>query len=708
MPKVQTTRVYSELQQAVSAGYTTVSEQGGSRSGKTVNTIIWLIVYCLSHPGTRLSIVRKTFPSIKGSVFIDFRESLIRMERWNEKALNKNDFIYQFPNGSWVEFFSCDSEQKLRGRKRDILFVNEANELSPLEWQQLKMRTTKFSIIDYNPSITDEHWISSVNKDPRTYHFITTYKDNPFLEQTIIDEIESLRFKNKSLWQVYGLGLQAAIEGLIFTNVELIDEIPEYAKKKHWRGMDFGYSCFASGTLVETINGSKSIETICPGDFVLTRNGYKRVLRRFDNGVKEIIEREITIGSKTVKMAATPEHLFNINGKWKKYVKLTEKDSLYVLSSSTEKPTSATLEESTRTITTTSGRKEASITKNDCTTQSMNTIMGLSQKDASSTTKTEIRSITTSTTSWQSLSRNIAKFTIFCGNICKAILNTVSESVLRKIIGGREGRRFPKNSNHQSGYVTNAGANIGRQMCTKDSARSDVTIDGNIPLLNSMSRENVNGAEKNFKGTNTLSPNAAQKNAPIASLEVSKLREVGRRPCEVFDLEIEGEHEFFANGILVHNCDPTAIVDVFYHDNCLYLDEICYNTEMLASDIIRMLKEHDGTIETISESADPRLIQEIYRGGVNIRPVQKYPGSILAGITKMQEFPKIYITAQSFNGIKEFKNYTWAQDKEGHWLNKPIDAFNHFIDAVRYVCLEKILGGKRKPLNMTTLANIAH
>ena len=708
MPKVQTTKVYSELQQAIAAGYTTVSEQGGSRSGKTVNTIIWLIVYCLSHPGTRLSIVRKTFPSIKGSVFIDFRESLMRMERWNEKALNKNDFIYQFPNGSWVEFFSCDSEQKLRGRKRDILFVNEANELSPLEWQQLKMRTTKFSVIDYNPSITDEHWISGVNKDPRTYHFITTYKDNPFLEQTIIDEIESLRFKNKSLWQVYGLGLQAAIEGLIFTNVELIDEIPEYAKKKHWRGMDFGYSCFSGGTLVETINGPKPIETIIPGDLVLTRNGYKRVLRRFNNGVKEIIKSEITIGSKTVKMAATPEHLFNINGKWKKYVKLTEGDNLYVLLSSTEKPTSDTQTESTRTIITTNGRKGISIIKSDCTTQSMNTLTAPSQKGALSTTKTGIHSTMTLATLWQSLSRSIVRFTDICGNICKTILNIASKCVLRKKIGDKEGRRLTGNSNLRSGYVTNAGANIGRQMCTKDSARSDVTIDGNIPPLNSMSRENVNGAEKNFKETNTLSPNAAQKNAPIASLEVSKLREVGRRRCEVFDLEIEGEHEYFANGILVHNCDPTAIVDVFYHDECLYLDELCYNTEMLASDIIRVLKENDGSIETISESADPRLIQEIYRGGVNIHPVQKYPGSVNAGIIKMQEFKKMYVTSKSLNLIKEFRNYVWAQDKEGKWLNKPIDGFDHCLDSIRYCVISKILGGKRKPLNMTTLANIAH
>lgn len=176
----------------------------------------------------------------------------------------------------------------------------------------------------------------------------------------------------------------------------------------------------------------------------------------------------------------------------------------------------------------------------------------------------------------------------------------------------------------------------------------------------------------------------------------------------MYDLEIEGVHEYFANGILVHNCDPTAIVDVFYHDGNLYLDELCYNTAMLSSDIIRTLKENDGSVETICESADPRLIQEIYRGGCNVRQVHKFGGSILAGISKMQQSPKIYITSRSVNGIKEFKNYTWAQDKEGHWLNKPIDAFNHFIDAVRYVCLEKILGGQRKPVNLTKLSNIAY
>lgn len=296
---------------------------------------------------------------------------------FDEGALNKTDFIYHFSNGSWVEFFSTDSEQKIRGRKRDILYCNEANELKFIEWQQLKMRTTRFSIVDYNPSFSEEHWLCDLNKEKRTYHFISTYLDNPFLEQTIVDEIESLSDKNKSLWQIYGLGLQAQIEGLIFKDITLIDEIDPYIKKRG-KGMDFGF-------------------------------------------------------------------------------------------------------------------------------------------------------------------------------------------------------------------------------------------------------------------TN----------------------------------------------------DPTAIIDCVLDGSNLYLDEQCYKTKMLTGDIIEELKGCEQRI--MSESADPRLIQEIANAGILIYPVEKGAGSIMAGITYMLGL-KIHVTKRSYNLLKEFKNYTYLQDKDGRWINQPIDKYNHGIDAVRYWILGEILG----------------
>lgn len=150
--------------------------------------------------------------------------------------------------------------------------------------------------------------------------------------------------------------------------------------------------------------------------------------------------------------------------------------------------------------------------------------------------------------------------------------------------------------------------------------------------------------------------------------------------------------------------DPTAIVAVLIEEETktLYIDELCYRTSMLTSDIVAELKPQ-GLTKVISESADPRLVQEIYRAGINIHPVVKYPGSIEAGITKMQEY-KLVITKRSTDVIKEFHNYTYQQDKEGKWLNKPVDVWNHAIDAIRYVVMSEILGGQRKPIDLARIA----
>jgi Phage terminase large subunit. len=168
MDLMRCTIIGDTIETALQLGCTTISEQGSSRSGKTYNTLLWLIVYTYNHKDTKVSVVRATLPALKGSVLMDFKDIMTKLGIWNENSFNKTELIYTFPNKSVFEFFSCDSEQKLRGRKRDILFVNEANELTQIMWQQLKMRTTKFAILDYNPSFSDDHWICSVNKEEKT------------------------------------------------------------------------------------------------------------------------------------------------------------------------------------------------------------------------------------------------------------------------------------------------------------------------------------------------------------------------------------------------------------------------------------------------------------------------------------------------------------------------------------------------------------
>ena len=130
-------------------------------------------------------------------------------------------------------------------------------------------------------------------------------------------------------------------------------------------------------------------------------------------------------------------------------------------------------------------------------------------------------------------------------------------------------------------------------------------------------------------------------------------------------------------------------------DDNLYISELFYRTGMLSSDLIKGLRRY-GDIKVFSDSADPRLVQEIHNGGVRIYPVEKGAGSIIAGIDKMKSL-NVFVTENSYNLRKEFRNYVWDKDKDGNYINQPIDAWNHGIDATRYYILATLLGKIQKP-----------
>lgn len=130
-------------------------------------------------------------------------------------------------------------------------------------------------------------------------------------------------------------------------------------------------------------------------------------------------------------------------------------------------------------------------------------------------------------------------------------------------------------------------------------------------------------------------------------------------------------------------------------DDNIYIDEVFYRTNMLSSDLIKELRRF-GDMKVYSDSADPRLVQEIHNGGIKIYPVEKGAGSIIAGIDKMKSL-NIFVTERSYNLCKEFRNYIWDKDKDGNYINHPIDAWNHGIDAARYYVLAILLGKIQKP-----------
>lgn len=236
--KIQTTRVFEEIENNID-DYRMISCRGGSRSGKTFNICIWLVVYCLRNTGKTITIVRKNYPSLKGSVMKDFIEVLEMFGRYNPSDLHKQEMYYKLNNNT-IEFLNADDEQKLRGRRREVCFINEANELTRDEYTQLAIRTTEKLIIDYNPSDIDS-WIYDEEEKDTCYWFKTTYKDNKFLQQAVIDEIEALKDKDENLYRVFTLGERGIARELVFTSFTEEKEIPPQAKLLGY-GLDFGFT----------------------------------------------------------------------------------------------------------------------------------------------------------------------------------------------------------------------------------------------------------------------------------------------------------------------------------------------------------------------------------------------------------------------------------------------------------------------------------
>ena len=235
--KIQTNKVYKHLS---NSNKKIIVEQGGTRSGKTYNILLWIIFkYCADNEDKVITICRKSFPSLRATVMRDFMAILQSHNAYSEMNHNKSNSEYTL-FGNLVEFISLDQPQKIRGRKRDLLFVNEGNELFYEDMQQLLFRTQDRIILDFNPS-DEYHWIYDklIPRDDCDF-FKTTYKDNPFIEPSIIKEIERLRDTDEQYWQIYGLGERSASRSTIFNYTE-VNQIPEEATLISG-GMDFGYT----------------------------------------------------------------------------------------------------------------------------------------------------------------------------------------------------------------------------------------------------------------------------------------------------------------------------------------------------------------------------------------------------------------------------------------------------------------------------------
>ena len=216
-----------------------IINEGGSRSSKTYSLCQLLMVYCLQNPNKVVSIIRKTFPALRSTAMRDFLEVLKEAGIYEKTSHNMSEHIYTFPNGSIVEFFSVDDEQKIRGRKRHVAWCNEANELFLDDFTQLNMRTEQKLIFDYNPSDSNS-WLYELPKD-ESILIKSTYRDNPFLPDTIKRQIEDLKRTDEALYQIYALGEHAISKSNIYSNWTFLPHRPARFTQFVY-GLDFGYN----------------------------------------------------------------------------------------------------------------------------------------------------------------------------------------------------------------------------------------------------------------------------------------------------------------------------------------------------------------------------------------------------------------------------------------------------------------------------------
>lgn len=220
--------------------------QGGTSAGKTYGILPILITKAATYPRLEISVVAESIPHLRRGALKDFLKIMKETGRYFEERFNKSLLRYEFANGSVIEFFSADDSSKLRGARRDILYINECNNVTFESYNELAIRTKKEVYLDFNPA--NEFWVHKELKDePESDFLILTYMDNEALDSSIVSQIEKNRDKAATSaywanwWRVYGLGEIGSLEGVIFSNWKTIDTIPNEAKLVGI-GLDFGYT----------------------------------------------------------------------------------------------------------------------------------------------------------------------------------------------------------------------------------------------------------------------------------------------------------------------------------------------------------------------------------------------------------------------------------------------------------------------------------
>ena len=615
--------------------------RGGTSASKTFSIIPFLITHAYNEPNSEISVVAETIPHLKRGALRDFLKIMDLVGLYNDASFNKSSLIYTFQNGSYIEFFSADSESKLRGARRDVLFVNECNNITWEAYYQLAIRTRKFIYLDYNP--VSEFWVDKeLINDVDSDMVILTYLDNEALDKSIVREIEKAKEKAKTskYWEnwykVYGLGQIGTLQGTVFENWSIAPSIPKDAELIAY-SLDWGYSndptalvacyksgqqyyfdeliyqtkltnsdiidkliklgvseysdiiadsaepksiedlrrrgfsvspakkgpdsirasisllqeihfkvtenstnlikelrnycwdvdrdgnkmqnpvddnnhCFIGETLITTNKGLVRIDEIKVNDLVLTSNGYKKVLKVFNNGLQQVVNYSIQNDIFNVTLVSTKEHKIKTTKGWKQISKLKSGQMVYLHKDLTEKNIIYT-------------QKKDTFLKVviDFIKLFMNHLMAKYLKAIKFITRIPILGIIILIT-WNVL-KSINTYLNMVSKGLKTILNGLN-LFMKKVLS-------PLKNGISQMLVKSGIQNMVKKFMLKEY------------LINIYAKY----VKKNIKQSIQEEQNTVIKIAKLKHLELGE-----SYLANVYDLMIEDEHEYFANGLLVHNC----------------------------------------------------------------------------------------------------------------------------------------------------------
>lgn len=220
--------------------------QGGTSAGKTFGILPVLIDYAIKNPGTEISVVAESFPHLRRGAMKDFKKIMLETGRWIDSHWHSTDSTYTFGNRSTIEFFSADNDSKLRGARRDILYMNEANNMTFHAYTELASRTKKTVYLDWNP-VAPFWFHEELQSDSDVDMLIIDYRDNEACPESALNFILKAKEKavNSAFWSnwynVYGLGLIGSLQGAVFENWKQCDAIPKEAEFIAY-GLDWGFT----------------------------------------------------------------------------------------------------------------------------------------------------------------------------------------------------------------------------------------------------------------------------------------------------------------------------------------------------------------------------------------------------------------------------------------------------------------------------------